>query len=104
MMGAGPAMLLSAVIFGIMHVNLVQFLYAGILGILLAFLLEKIGFLYAPVLGHIAANIAAVVRQETGWLSFSYERTAGGIGFSALMLGIAAASIAYLAAEKPVKE
>lgn len=96
MVGVGPAILLSALLFGIMHVNPVQFLYAGILGILLAFLLEKSGFLYVPILGHIAANVAAVVRQETGWLSFSYERTAAGVGFTVLMLGIAAAAIGYL--------
>lgn len=101
--GAVPAVFLSALIFGIMHVNLVQFLYAGILGLLLAFLLEKTGFLYAPVLAHIAANVAAVVRQETGWLAFSYERTAGGIGFTVCVLCIAAALIAVLALEESAK-
>lgn len=95
MVGVAPAMLCSAVIFGAMHVNIVQFLYAGILGLLLAFLLERTGYLYAPVLGHIAANLAAVVRQETGILSFSYEPTASGIAFSALMLLAAAGLIWY---------
>lgn len=85
-LGAVPAILLSAVIFGVMHANLVQFLYAGILGLLLAYLLWTTGKLYAPVLGHIAANVAAVVRQETGWLDFAYEPTAAGIGFSLLLL------------------
>lgn len=91
--GVIPALVLSALLFGIVHANLVQFLYAGILGVLLAFLLEKTNVLYAPVVGHMAANVAAVVRQETGWLAFSYERTPGGIGFTALMLGIAAVII-----------
>lgn len=80
-----PALILSAVLFGVMHVNLVQFLYAGILGLLLAYLMQTTGKLYAPVLGHIAANVAAVVRQETGWLDFAYQPTAAGIGFSALL-------------------
>lgn len=87
--GAAPAIFMSAVIFGLMHFNLVQFLYAGILGVLLAYLLERIGFLYAPILGHIAANVAAVVRQETGWLAFSYEPDALGIGFTAGLLAVA---------------
>ena len=65
--------------------NLVQFLYAGILGLLLAYLMQTTGKLYAPVLGHIAANVAAVVRQETGWLDFAYQPTAAGIGFSLLL-------------------
>lgn len=93
--GVLPAIGFSAVIFGVMHVNLVQFLYAGILGLLLAFLLEKTGFMYMPVVGHIAANVAAVVRQETGWLSFSYEPTAAGIGFTLCVLLFAAGLIVW---------
>lgn len=89
-LGIWPAILLSAIIFGVMHANLVQFLYAGILGLLLAFLLQTTGKLYAPILGHIAANVAAVVRQETGWLDFAYEPTVAGIGFSVLLLAMTA--------------
>ena len=39
--GVTPALIGSALIFGIMHVNLVQFLYAAVIGLLLAFVLEK---------------------------------------------------------------
>lgn len=95
MVGVTPAILLSALLFGMMHVNLVQLLYAGVLGLLLAFLLEWTGKLYAPILGHIAANLAAVVRQETGWLDFSYQPTVAGIGFTLFMLLIAAVLIWY---------
>lgn len=41
--GVTPALIGSALIFGIMHVNLVQFLYAAVIGLLLAFVLEKTG-------------------------------------------------------------
>lgn len=92
-LGVLPAMFLSALIFGVMHANLVQFIYAGILGLLLSFLLQKTGKLYAPILGHIAANLVAVVRQETGWLDFAYEPTVMGIAFSLLLL---AATVAVL--------
>lgn len=94
--GVGPAITLSAVLFGAMHFNLVQFVYAGILGILLAFLLEKTGFWYTAVLAHCAANVAAVMRQETGWLAFSYEPTVAGIGVTVLMLAVAALAILCL--------
>lgn len=99
MAGVRPALIGSALIFGFVHFNLVQFLYAGILGLLLAFLLEKTGFLYAPILGHIAANTIAVVRQETGWLDFSYQPTVNGIGFSLLMLAISFAIIWFMIQE-----
>lgn len=87
---AMPAIVLSALLFGLMHVNLVQFLYAGLIGLFLAYLTESGGRLYLPILAHIAANLAAVVRQETGWLSFAYEPTAAGIGISAVFLAAAA--------------
>lgn len=39
--GVTPALIGSALIFGIMHVNLVQFLYAAVIGLFLAFVLEN---------------------------------------------------------------
>lgn len=89
------ALLFSALIFGIVHANLVQFLYAALLGILLAFLYEKTGYFYVPVLGHITANTIAVIRTATGWLDFSYEPTAAGICFTAVLFAVAAGLIWY---------
>lgn len=60
----------SAAIFGIMHMNLVQFIYAGILGIFLAFCAEKTKYLYGAVLGHMAANTISVIRTETNWIAW----------------------------------
>lgn len=94
-----PAMLISAIIFGLVHANVVQFIYAAILGVFLAFLLEKTNCIYICILGHIAANLIAVLRENTGILQFAYEPTAAGIGFTVLMLVIAAALIVYLVRE-----
>ena len=91
--GSAPAIVLSAVIFGVMHWNVVQFLYAGILGLLLAWLLERTGFLYAPVLAHIGANVMAVVRSETGWLDFAYQPTAAGVAVTVLLFAVAAFAV-----------
>lgn len=91
----GIALLVSAGIFGIVHTNLVQFVYAALLGLLLAFLYEKSGFFYVPVLGHVTANVIAVVRTATGWLSFSYEPTAAGIGVTLVLFAAAAGLIWY---------
>lgn len=97
--GVKWALICSALLFGLVHVNLVQFLYAGILGLLLAFLLEKTGYLYAAILGHIAANLVAVVRQETGWLAFSYQPTPAGIGFTLFLLTAAVLVIGFMVRE-----
>lgn len=83
--GVTPALIGSALIFGIMHVNLVQFLYAAVIGLLLAFVLEKTGKLSMAVFGHIAANLVAVLRTETGWLEFSFYPTVNGILFTVVM-------------------
>lgn len=89
------ALLFSALIFGIVHANMVQFLYAALLGILLAFLYEKTGYFYVPALGHITANTIAVIRTATGWLDFSYEPTAAGIRFTVVLFAVAAGLIWY---------
>ncbi len=63
---AGPrlAMLLSALIFGAMHMNMLQFLYASVLGLCLAWVYERYQSLWAPYLVHAAANIFSVVITE----------------------------------------
>lgn len=62
--GTGPAMVLSALLFGLMHFNIVQLIYAGIFGLLLAFVMEKYG-LRAAVLTHAAGNLICILRSET---------------------------------------
>ena len=37
------------------------------------------------VFGHIAANLVAVLRTETGWLDFSFYPTVKGILFTVVM-------------------
>lgn len=55
----------SALLFGVLHGNIVQGIYATVLGMLLAFLYEKYKNILVPIVGHMAVNIAAVVLTET---------------------------------------
>lgn len=64
------AVILSAVIFGFMHMNLVQFVYAGLLGVFLALCAERTQYLYGAIAGHMTANTISVIRTETTWLSW----------------------------------
>ncbi len=64
------AMIISALLFGVLHMNLVQFIYAGILGILFAWFMEKTGHFYGAFLAHMGANLMAVLRVETQWFSW----------------------------------
>lgn len=74
--GRVTAMLLSALLFGVIHMNLVQFIYAGILGILLAWFMEKTGHFYGAFLAHMGANLMAVLRVETSAFNWMKSQTA----------------------------
>ncbi len=60
--GAG-ALILSSVMFGLYHGQLLQGIYAGLLGCLLAFLYERKRTLAVPVIVHASANSAAVLLE-----------------------------------------
>lgn len=60
------AMIISAVVFGAYHGNLVQFVYAGLCGVLLAYLYEKYHTILAPILSHAAMNIVAIIMTQMG--------------------------------------
>lgn len=64
------AIVISALLFGVLHMNLVQFIYAGILGILFAWFMEKTGHFYGAFLAHMGANLMAVLRAETNLFSW----------------------------------
>lgn len=93
--GTGWAVGISAALFGIYHGNMVQFLYAVVMGILFALLYEKTGTLLAPVIAHVAANIFTVSYDYIA--DFFVKRMSFGelllIGITAVL---AAAGIYYL--------
>lgn len=72
-LGVRPAIVCSALLFGLMHFNMVQFVYASILGLLLAYVMEHFGLL-TSILTHAAANLICVLNSEMGLLS-AFEKT-----------------------------
>lgn len=56
--------------------NVVQGIYAFLLGILLAWICEKYQTIWAPILFHAAANLLSVICTE--W-NFSYRMTVIGV-------------------------
>ncbi len=89
------AMALSALLFGVIHMNLVQFIYAGILGIFLAWMMEKTGHFYGAFLAHMGANLMAVLRVESP--AFAWMEP-GTVAFYSVTAVTAAAGIALVAA------
>ena len=60
------AMVFSAVVFGAYHGNIVQFIYATICGVLLAYLCEKYDSIIAPVLSHMMMNLVSIILTQAG--------------------------------------
>lgn len=70
LMGFWPAALSISILFGFSHGNLVQFVYAVGLGLLLAYVCEKYGSLKAAFLLHMTANLTSVIMTQTGFLDW----------------------------------
>ena len=96
----GMAIVISGFIFGLIHFNLVQFLYAGLIGIFLAVVYETEGTLLVPVLAHAAANAVAVARVETGFLQGFTEENQFFVPISLCLLAISIIITAYLTKDR----
>lgn len=65
-----PAAAISALLFGVYHGNLVQGIYAFLLGLVMAWLYERFQTLAAPWCFHAAANLVSVLAVSTGFSMF----------------------------------
>ncbi len=59
--GVLPAAILSGAIFGIVHMNINQFLYACVLGFIFAMLVEATGSMYTSMAAHFAINSYSII-------------------------------------------
>ena len=58
------AIIISALIFGVFHMNVVQGLYAFVIGLLVAFVYEKYKTIWAPIIFHVSANGVSIFLTE----------------------------------------
>ena len=63
----------SALVFGIMHMNLIQMFYGFFLGIVFAYAYEKYGSVKAPIAAHMAANLVSVLGTNYNWFTWMME-------------------------------
>ena len=83
-----PAALLSALLFGMFHGNVIQGIYGFVLGIILAWLYEVSGGLLLPYLFHAAANTMATIVTASGWGSASWYTLPVFMAETGITLGI----------------
>nr|WP_296266759.1 type II CAAX endopeptidase family protein [uncultured Merdimonas sp.] len=67
------AALYSALVFGLLHMNMVQMLYGFILGMMLAYVYEKYGSVKAPILAHMTMNLLSVTATQIGLMDWLME-------------------------------
>lgn len=96
-MNVPQAVFLSALLFGLIHFNIVQFVYAFLLGLVLAAFMYKSGHVYAAMIGHITANAFAVIRTETGILKCTVDGSVMAWVVSVMCLGVGAVIFYYYA-------
>lgn len=98
-LGIKWGIVVSALIFGFIHMNLVQFVYASVFGLLLAGLTERTNGVQAAIAAHMAANLTSVLRAETSVFAFLNKSLPAQIAATVLLLGITAVGIYYSKAE-----
>ncbi len=90
-LGAGASASAALVIFAAVHGNLLQALYAFVLGAILIWAYEHFAKLIAPILVHIAANLISICAQQSIWLGTllqKYEVIWCILGFAITVAGI----------------
>ena len=88
--------LVSALIFGIYHKNIVQGLYAAAFGIILAYIFEKTQSIWGSTLMHMAFNLSSYLISGIGqWFAYRQIRIASiwYVIFYVLCIVVVAASI-----------
>lgn len=97
--GIMGAALLSGFIFGIMHMNINQFIYAFVLGIVFALLVEATGSMFTAMIAHFAINTYSIIILQLvpGALKSSAESTAALRESSAASLAVAIGMLGVLA-------
>lgn len=63
--GKRKAMIFSAIVFGLYHMNIVQAVYAFFLGLFFAWLYERYDSLWAPIIAHMSANLFVIILAES---------------------------------------
>lgn len=94
--GPRAAMIISSLFFGIYHRNVVQGLYAFLIGLLLVYAYESFGTIWACIIFHAAANAVSVLLTECVDMSWLKQSIMTELGFTVLFTLVAAVSFAVL--------
>lgn len=97
MMRPSRAIFFSALLFGIFHGNIVQGIYAFLMGLFFAWLMERFQTILAPAAAHICANLAVVILEDSGAPDVMYGT------FGSFLLVTAASAVIFVCAFRMLK-
>ncbi len=96
--------IISSAIFGAIHLNMIQFIYAFIIGMMLAYLYEKYKKIWVPILFHAAANGCSILTTKYNVFS-SLEATTEGTALIVVISTLLMLVMLFvLIKREPVKE
>ncbi|MGI6006960.1 MAG: HAD hydrolase-like protein [Ruminococcus sp.] len=75
-LGTAWAVVLSALIFGVYHGNVVQFVYAGLLGLAFGMIMFRTNSLKVVITAHMAANLWSVLGSALGQMLLMFNEAA----------------------------
>lgn len=58
------SMIYTTIVFGLVHINMVQMIYATCMALVFCYVYEKYGSVKAPILAHVTANITSILATE----------------------------------------
>lgn len=73
-MSVASALILSSILFGGVHMNIVQTIYGLLCGFLLGYLYEKYGSIKAPIFAHMIMNIVSCVMTEVDGFTWMFTK------------------------------
>lgn len=95
----------SALLFGVFHLNMVQGVYAGILGLYLAWVRERYRNLWAPIFAHMAANLLGILLSlDTGFENLIFGSVSGFLIFTLSGIAVVYGLIQWMKNTNPSQE
>lgn len=94
-----PAAVISSLLFGLYHGNLLQGVYAFLLGLIMAWLYERFQTLAAPWIFHAAANLTSILIVNTGFVVLSVQNEAA-VFYGALAAAVVLSVFSFIKIER----
>ncbi len=95
------AVILSSVIFGIAHMNIEQFFYTSLLGVLMALVYEKYNTIFAPIIVHATFNGSNYI---LGALSFENDMPYIAIMILAVAIFLITTALVFFSGREPLSK